>query len=89
MIWIAILLLAFAIFAGIYCSMLYNTLYKNGIVKEGGRVSFGKLSTALTAAETEPDYRKIDRCRRWYAFYVLAFFAAVIVGVICILIVVI
>ena len=36
MIWLAILLLAFAIFAGIYCSTLYNTLYRNGIVKESG-----------------------------------------------------
>ena len=89
MIWLAILLLVFAIFAGIYCSRLYNTLYKNGIVKESGRVSFGKLSSALTAAETEPDHRKIDRCRRWYRIYVLSFFAAVIVGIICILIVVI
>jgi hypothetical protein len=89
MIWLAILLLAFAIFAGIYCSTLYNTLYRNGIVKESGRVSFSKLSSALTAAETEPDYRKIYRCRRWYGIYVLSFFGAVIVGVICILIVVI
>jgi hypothetical protein len=89
MIWLAILLLAFAIFAGIRCSMMYNTLYKIGIVKESGRVSFSKLSSALTAAESEPDHRKIDRCRRWYAIYVLSFFAAVIVGVICILIVVI
>jgi hypothetical protein len=87
MIWFAFLLLAFAVFAGIYCSVMYNRLYRNGIVKQEGRVSLGKLNLALADAQSRQDHRLINRCRRWYGIYVLAFFAAVIQGVVCVIVV--